>query len=76
MGKIERTVSDLVAYPGIQQWWVTRRHWHTEEFGRVVDEIIARGDQPKAYATYKLSEIMKQSDRPSHKATARQASDE
>jgi len=70
-GKIERTVSDLVAYPGIQQWWVTRRHWHTEEFGRVVDEIIARGDQPKAYATYNLSEIMKQSDPPSHKATAR-----
>ncbi len=22
---------------------MTRRHWHTEEFGRVVDELIARG---------------------------------
>src|SRR5881394_1553850 len=31
-GKIERTVSDLIAYPGVQQWWETRRHWHTEEF--------------------------------------------
>jgi len=41
-GKIERTVSDLVAYPGVQQWWETRRHWHTEEFGRVIDEMIAR----------------------------------
>jgi len=75
-GAVERTMSDLIAYPGVQQWWETRRHWHTEEFGQVVGEIIARGDQPKAYATYKLSEIMKQSDRPSHKATARQASDE
>ena len=55
-GKIERTMSDLIAYPGVQQWWKERRHWHTEEFGRVVDEIIARGEKPKAYSTYNLSE--------------------
>jgi len=57
-GKIERTISDVIAYPGIQQWWKERRHWHTEEFGRFVDAIIARGDQPKAYSTYNLSEIV------------------
>ena len=51
-GKIERTVSDLVAYPGVQQWWMTRRHWHTEEFGRVIDELIARGNKPTAYGSY------------------------
>src|SRR5207244_3354736 len=34
-GKIERTLSDFIAYPGIQQWWEERRHWHTEEIGRV-----------------------------------------
>jgi len=56
--KVERTVSDLIAYPGIQQWWETRRHWHTKEFGRVVDAIIARGDEPKAYSTYNLREIL------------------
>ena len=55
--KIERTMSDLIAYPGIQQWWEERKHWHTEEFGRVVDAIIARGDKPKAYSTYNLREI-------------------
>jgi hypothetical protein len=64
-GEIERTLSDLIAYPGIQEWWKTRRHWHTEEFGRVVDAIIAKGDEPKAYSTYNLREIMKQSDPPS-----------
>ncbi len=64
-GKIERTLSDVIAYPGIQQWWGERRHWHTEEFGRVVDAIIARGDEPKAYSTYNLSKMMKQSDPPS-----------
>ena len=57
-GKIERTLSDLIAYPGIQQWWEERRHWHTEEFGRVVDEIIARGDKPKAFSAFNLREIV------------------
>jgi hypothetical protein len=57
-GEIERTMSDVIAYPGVQEWWKTRRHWHTEEFGRVVDAIIARGDEPKAYSTYNLREII------------------
>ena len=61
--KIERTMSDFIAYRGVQDWWNTRRHWHTEEFGRVVDAIIARGAEPKAYSTYNLREIMKQSDK-------------
>ena len=56
-GKIERTMSDVIAYPGVQEWWKTRRHWHTEEFGRIVDAIIAKGAEPKAYSTYDLSKI-------------------
>src|SRR6201991_3387911 len=56
-GEVERTMSDMIAYPGVQQWWETRRHWHTEEFARVIDAIIARRDKPKAYSTYNLSEI-------------------
>src|SRR6478672_6488527 len=55
--EIDRTMSDFLAYKGIQEWWQTRRHWHTEEFRRVVDAIIARGDEPKAYSTYNLREI-------------------
>jgi len=30
-GEIERTMGDVIAYPGVQEWWKTRRHWHTEE---------------------------------------------
>jgi hypothetical protein len=56
-GEIERTMSDFLAYHGVRQWWETRKHWHTEEFRRVVDAIIARGDEPKAYSTYNLREI-------------------
>jgi hypothetical protein len=57
-GEIERTMTDFLAYPGVRQWWETRKHWHTEEFGRVVDAIIAKGDEPKAYSTYNLREIV------------------
>ena len=54
---IERTMSDLVDYPGVQQWWETRKHWHTEEFDRVVAAIIAKGNKPKAFSTYELGEV-------------------
>ena len=53
-GEVERTMSDLIAYPGTREWWQTRKHWHTEEFGRVVAAIVAKGEKPKAYATYYL----------------------
>ena len=55
---VERTMNDLIAYPGVQQWWEVRRHWHTEEFSRVVDGIIARRDKPKAFSAFNLSEIV------------------
>jgi hypothetical protein len=51
-------MSDVIAYPGTQQWWETRRHWHTEEFARVIDALIAKGAEPKAYSTYDLSELL------------------
>ena len=56
--EIDRTMSDFLAYDGIQQWWETRKHWHTEAFVRVVEAIIARGHKPKAYSTYNLREIV------------------
>ena len=55
--EIDRTMSDFLAYDGIQQWWETRKHSHTEAFVRVVEAIIARGNEPKAYSTYNLSEV-------------------
>ena len=55
--QIERTTADLLAYAGTRQWWETRRHWYTDEFASLVDEIIAKGSEPKAYATYNLEDI-------------------
>jgi hypothetical protein len=56
-GKVERTMNDLIAYPGMQQWWKERKHWQTEEFARVVDAIIDKGAAPKAFSSYNLGDI-------------------
>jgi hypothetical protein len=51
-------MSDFLAYDGVQQWWATRKHWHTESFIRVVDAIIAKGHRPTAYSTYDLQQVV------------------
>ena len=58
-GEIERTMSDFLAYPGVRQWWAGRKHWYTEQFARVVDAIIARGDEPTMFAAYSVRDIPK-----------------
>jgi steroid delta-isomerase-like uncharacterized protein len=73
-GKIERTLIDFIAYPGIQQWWEERRHWHTEEFGCVVDAIIAKGDEPKSSWRFTDSLLNLQSTRD-HRAEDRHMND-
>jgi hypothetical protein len=55
--EIERTMSDFLAYQGVQEWWTTRKHWHTEEFCCVIDAIIAKGLEPTAYSTYNLEAL-------------------
>lgn len=54
---IERTMIDLISYAGVQQWWETRKHWHTEEFDRVVAAITAKGVKPKAFSAYDLTQV-------------------
>lgn len=58
MDQIDRTMSDFLAYGGVRQWWERHRHWHTEALARVVDAIIARGEQPTAYSTYNLQDVI------------------
>jgi hypothetical protein len=57
--QIERTMTDLLGYPGVRQWWETRKHWYTEEFACLVDAIIAKDGEPKAYATYDLGNMQR-----------------
>src|SRR5438309_4356471 len=48
----EQTTADLIAYPGTQAWWATRKHWHTARFRELVDGIIAAGRKPTVYDRY------------------------
>ncbi len=52
--EVERTMIDYFAYPGVREWWATRKHWLTDEFRAVVDAIIAQNPEPKLYAAYNL----------------------
>ncbi len=51
---VERTMADYFAYPGVREWWVTRKHWLTDEFRAVVEAIIAQHPEPKLYDAYNL----------------------
>src|ERR1700730_18419207 len=53
-GEVERTISDYLAYPGVKEWWSTRKHWLTDEFRAVVEALIAKNPEPILYAAYKL----------------------
>ena len=46
----ERTLADMIAYPGAQAWWATRKHWHTDEFVEFVEKHI--GNEPTLYERY------------------------
>jgi len=48
----EQTTADLIAYPGAQAWWATRKHWHTAKFRALVDRMIAEGRKPTLYEHY------------------------
>jgi hypothetical protein len=57
--EMERILCDVLANPGTREWWATRRHWYTDDFAAMVDRIVAKGGQSKAYAGYDLSDIAK-----------------
>ena len=48
----EQTTADLIAYPGAQSWWATRKHWHTARFRALIDRTIAAGRKPTLYEHY------------------------
>ena len=45
-------MADIIAYPGVQQWWLTRKHWYTDEFRGVVEAVIASDAGQASYLHY------------------------
>ena len=49
---VKRQMQDVVAYPGVQTWWASRKHWYTDEFNRLIAGMIEDAPPPSAYSTY------------------------
>ncbi len=45
----EARVNDMLAYPGVQEWWFTRSHWFGEQFREFVSEKISPAGTPALY---------------------------
>jgi hypothetical protein len=46
---LEAPVNDLLAYPGIQAWWPTRKHWYSQPYQLRIDDKIAHSRSPSMY---------------------------
>ncbi len=49
---VRRQMQDIVAYPGVQAWWVSRQNWYTDDFNGLVTGMIKDAPRPSAYSTY------------------------
>ena len=49
---LQMQMADIIAYPGVQQWWLTRKHWYTDEFRGVVEAVIASDAGQASYLHY------------------------
>ncbi|GAB3376844.1 hypothetical protein GCM10027431_32050 [Lysobacter rhizosphaerae] len=49
---VKRQMQDIVAYPGVQAWWQSRKHWYTEDFNSLISSMIKDAPKPSAYSTY------------------------
>ena len=46
---LEAPVNDLIAYPGIQSWWQTRKHWYSIPYQARIAEKLSRATMPRMY---------------------------
>jgi hypothetical protein len=46
-------VTDIMANPGAQEWWVHRKHWWSSEYGQYIEEKLAKGKSSHMYGGFK-----------------------
>ena len=49
---VSRQIRDVVAYPGVQAWWASRKHWYTDEFNALIASVIEAAPSANAYSAY------------------------
>ena len=47
----DRTIADVAAYPGFQKWWLTRKHWYSDQLCALIDKHIQTA-KPRLYEDY------------------------
>ena len=45
----ETQIRSVVAYPGVQAWWLTRRDWYGERFRAFIESHIRADNEPRLY---------------------------
>jgi len=45
----EKTIHDVMGYPGIQAWWATRSHLFSEEFAKLINQLQHTAKHPRWY---------------------------
>jgi hypothetical protein len=54
---IERAIRDLIILPGAQTWWRIRKHWCTDTFQRLIDDIIEKNEGEDVFARYEIQNL-------------------
>jgi len=54
---IERAIRDTIILPGAQAWWGTRKHWYTDQFQKLVDNMIAKREGEEVFARYDIATL-------------------
>jgi hypothetical protein len=45
----EVSVSEVIAYPGVQAWWRLRSHWFGEEFAKYINQVQRTAGPPRMF---------------------------
>lgn len=45
----ESPMGDVLAYPGVRDWWATRSHWYSTPFREFIDAKAAAAGSPAMY---------------------------
>lgn len=54
---VNRAILDLIALPWPKSWWKTRKHWYTDNFQFLIDDIITMGDGKGVFSEYDLERL-------------------
>jgi hypothetical protein len=54
---VERAIRDLMILPGAQAWWQTRKHWYTDDFQQLINNMIAQSEGEDVFAQYDIQDL-------------------